>query len=141
MSEFLTTQTKSIVCQFFEALANRELEKLLLLFSAEPDWDVPGNQELAPWLGKRSNRKEIRDFFVLLWENIEPVSAEIDHILAEGDFAVVTGSFSSVMLRTGEVYASIFSAHFTVTDGQIVRYRLQEDSYGLVEALSLPKPV
>ncbi|WP_316811632.1 nuclear transport factor 2 family protein [Pedobacter heparinus] len=137
----LTAQTRNIVHQFYQALANQELDQLLHLFSEQPDWDVPGNQELAPWLGKRSSRKEIRDFFVLLWQSIEPVSAEIDHVLAEGDFAVVTGEFSSVMLRTGEIYSSIFSAHFTVLDGKIIRYRLQEDSYGLVEALSLPKPV
>ncbi len=137
----LTAQTRNIVHQFYQALANRELDQLLYLFSEQPDWDVPGNQELAPWLGKRRSRKEIRDFFVLLWQSIEPVSAKIDHVLAEGDFAVVTGEFSSVMLRTGEVYSSIFSAHFTVLDGKIIRYRLQEDSYGLVEALSLPKPV
>lgn len=141
MSTTLTTQTKNIVYQFYQAQANRELDKLLHLFSEQPDWDVPGNQELAPWLGKRSSRKEIRDFFVLLWQNVEPVSAEIDHVLAEADFAVVTGEFSSVMLRTGEIYSSIFSAHFTVQDGKIIRYRLQEDSYGLVEALTLPKPV
>lgn len=140
MSENSTIQTKNIVHQFYQALANRELEQLLCLFSEQLDWEIPGNQELAPWLGKRTSRKEVKDFFELLWQNTEPVTAQIDHILAEGDFAVITGQFSAIMLRTGTMYSSMFSAHFTIKDGEIVRYRLQEDSYGLVEALSLPIP-
>jgi ketosteroid isomerase-like protein len=140
-SEMQAIQTRKVISDFYQALADRELETLIHLFSEKVDWDIPGNEELAPWLGKRKNRQEIEEFFKLLWKSIEPISAQIDHILVEGDFAVVTGEFSSRMLRSGQVYASMFSAHFTVKEANIVRYRLQEDSYGLVEALSLPIPI
>jgi ketosteroid isomerase-like protein len=71
-----------------------------------------------------------------LWQNIEPVSAQIHHTLVANNFAVVIGEFSARMLPTGKVYDSIFSAYFTIEDNLIVRYRLREDSYGLEKALS-----
>lgn len=135
-----TAQTRRLVQSFYQALATQNLDVLVSLFSETVDWDIPGNEDLAPWLGKKHGRIEIRAFFELLWRSIDPIHAHIDHILVEGEFAIATGEFSSRMLRTGSVYASMFSAHFTVADEQIVRYRLQEDSHGLVEALSLPRP-
>lgn len=141
MSQIQTIQTRKVIHNFYQALADRELEALTLLFAEAIDWDIPGNEELAPWLGKRTKRSEVKDFFKLLWQSIEPISAQIDHILVDDDFAIATGHFSSKMSRSGQVYSSMFSAHFTVRNTQIVRYRLQEDSYGLVEALMLPIPV
>eukprot|EP01133_Synstelium_polycarpum_P016534 gene16534-19649_t len=138
MSETQTIQTREIVQNFYQALANRELQKLTGFFAEQTDWDIPGDQELAPWLGKRENKRQIKAFFELLWQNTEPVTAQIEHILAEGDFAVATGHCSSKMLRSSQIYSSIFSAHFTIKNGQIVRYRFLEDSNGLVEALCLP---
>jgi len=141
MLQTQTIQTREIINNFYTALAGRELETLTQLFAETIDWDIPGNEELAPWLGKRTNRNEVTDFFKLLWQSVEPISAQIDHIMVEDDFAIATGHFSSIMHRSGQVYSSMFSAHFTVKDSQIVRYRLQEDSHGLVEALMLPIPV
>jgi len=141
MSQTQTIQTREVINNFYQALANRELGVLIHLFAEEIDWDIPGNEELAPWLGKRTKRSEIKDFFKLLWQSVEPVAAQIDHILVQDDFAIATGHFSSIMNRSGQVYSSMFSAHFTVKGTEIIRYRLQEDSYGLVEALMLPMPV
>ena len=141
MLQTQTIQTREIVHNFYKALSYRELETLTQLFAESIDWDIPGNEELAPWLGKRTKRNEVREFFKLLWQSVEPISAQIDHILVEDDFAIATGHFSSRMNRSGQVFSSMFSAHFTVKDSLIVRYRLQEDSHGLVEALMLPIPV
>lgn len=140
MLQTQTTQTREIINNFYKALAGRNLETLTQLFAETIDWDIPGNEELAPWLGKRTKRNEVRDFFILLWQSVEPISAQIDHILVENDFAIATGQFSSKMNRSGQIFSSIFSAHFTVKDSLIVRYRLQEDSHGLVEAMMLPVP-
>lgn len=74
-----------------------------------------------------------------MWQNIEPVSAQIDHILVEGHFAIASGEFSSKMLKTGKLYSSMFSAQFTVEGEKTVRYRLQEDSYELFKALTLAR--
>lgn len=128
-------RTKDIAQRLCQALGNRDLDVLLALFAEEVDWYIPGCEEIAPWTGRRGNKREIREFFSLLWKNTEPVSAFIDRIIAEERFAVVTGEFSTRMLATKKVVDSMFSIHLTVKDDLIVKYRLQEDSFAVVTAL------
>ncbi len=127
--------TKRIVNDFYSALNERELDTVAGKFADQIDWYIPGEQSLAPWLGIRTQRYEVKDFFELLLQNIEPVSLDIEHIVVEGNFAVATGQFVSKMLATGIEYSSPFSAHFTIQGDFIVRYRFLEDSNGLVKAL------
>jgi len=131
-----TTTTRRLVETFFRRLSERDPDAVAELFSDDVDWYIPGNQELASWLGRRSSRKDVAEFFRLLWENAEPITAHLDHVLVDENVAIVTGSFSSRMRRTGKTFESIFSADFTVRDGAIVRYRLLEDSHGLVRSLT-----
>ncbi|UGU16106.1 nuclear transport factor 2 family protein [Sinomicrobium kalidii] len=128
-------ETEQLVQRFIQALTFRKLDELTALYAESVDWYIPGNTKLAPWLGKRESKKEIRDFFTLLWQNTEPVDAKLDHILADGNFAVITGEFSTKMLPTGKIVNSLFSIHITTENNKIVKYRLQEDSYAVAEAL------
>ncbi len=127
--------TKRIVHDFYSALNARELDTVAGKFADKIDWYIPGEQSLAPWLGIRTHSYEVKDFFELLLQNIEPVSFDIEHIVVEGNFAVATGQFVSKMLATGIEYSSPFSAHFTIQGDFIVCYRFLEDSNGLVKAL------
>lgn len=136
MNSDTTQQTLNTIQNYLGALGQRDLEKLLAFFPENVDWLVPGNEDAAPWLGKRSTKKEIEAFFELLWKNTEPLSATIDPILTEDNYAVVTGEFSSRMTKTGKTYETLFSIHFTLENNLIVRYRLLEDSYALVNSLS-----
>jgi uncharacterized protein len=129
--------TQEIVLTYLKALAARDLNAIMPLFSEKVDWDVPGNETLAPWLGKRETAEEVKEFYHLLWKNTEAIDANIDHLFIDGSHAVVTGTFSSKMLQTGAVYTSLFFIHLTVENDLIVRYRLLEDSYGVVKALSV----
>lgn len=128
--------TQEITNSFLKALSERDLEAIVHLFADQVDWYIPGNQKLAPWLGKRTTRQEIKEFYALLWENTVPVAASIDHISVGEKDVVITGNFSTRMLQTNKIFHSIFSIHFTVENNRIVRYRLLEDSYGLTKALT-----
>jgi ketosteroid isomerase-like protein len=136
MKTATTEQTKLIIGQFGQSLTNRDLDSILPLFADIVDWYIPGNQEVAPWVGRRNTKAEIAEFFRLLWRNTEPVSAIVEHILVEDDFGIVTGEFSTRMLRTGKIVESLFSIHITVSHNKIIRYRLQEDSYAVMVAMA-----
>lgn len=131
-----TSATRNTVENFYRALADRNLEEVANQFSNNLDWYIPGEKSIAPWLGARRNREEVKMFFHTLLENIESREFSIHHIFADDEFAVVTGTFTSIMLKTGKLYVSDFSAHFTVKDNQIVYYRFLEDSNALVKALT-----
>lgn len=122
--------------QFLQALSTRNLEAIVSLFAEKVDWYIPGNETVAPWVGRRSTKQEIKAFFQLLWDNTEPVSANVDHIFTDDNQTVITGSFSTLMLQTNKICDSLFFIHFTVTDNLITRYRLLEDSDAVVRSLS-----
>ena len=127
---------EATVNQFLGALATRDLETLVALYAPDVDWEIAGNEKLAPWLGRRGSRAEVRDFYELLWASVEPASVDVEHMLYDGDHCVVTGQLSARMVATGRLFDSMFSVHITVANGMITRYRLQEDSWALVVALT-----
>ncbi len=131
-----TADTRGVVTRFYERLRAGDPAKLAALFAEEVDWYIPGDESLAPWLGRRHRREEVEQFFRLLLASVDPVRFELEHLLVDGEVAISAGDFASRMHRTGRIYESMFFTHFTVRDGAIVRYRLLEDSHGLVVALS-----
>jgi ketosteroid isomerase-like protein len=131
-----TATTREVVQAFFQRLAAREPEPIADLFASEIDWLVPGDQTVAPWLGRRQARQDVVDFYRLLFESVEPIGAELQHLLVDGEVAIATGEFASRMRRTGKIVESPFAVDFTVRNGRIVRLRLLEDSQAVVRALT-----
>ena len=127
--------TRTVVEAFFQRLAAGEPEQLVALLAEDVDWDIPGNATLAPWVGPRHSREGVADYLRLLRASVEPISAEVQHVLVDGEMAVAVGQFASRMVAAGKVVESIFFAQFVVRDGLIARDRLLEDSQAVVEAL------
>ena len=127
--------TQTIVQNFLQYLTQRDLEKITNLFAEKIDWHIPGNEQKAAWLGKRNTRKEVADFFALLWQHTEPVAARIDHIFYDGDNAVIAAEFTTKMMQTGNLVDNLFFIQLEVDKEKIVRYRLLEDSYAVSTAL------
>jgi len=126
---------QALIQRFFQSLTSRDLEMLTSLFSEEIDWYIPGDENAAPWLGRRHSRQEVKDFYKLLWENAEPISATIDKIFIDQNDAVITGEFSSRMLKTGKVVDSLFFIQLKAENDLIIKYRLLEDSYAVHQSL------
>ncbi|WP_157676765.1 nuclear transport factor 2 family protein [Chryseobacterium sp. T16E-39] len=123
------------VSKYYTALGERNIEMIMNLIPETLDWYVPGNETIAPWLGHRKTYSQVREFFELLWQSTEPVSASIDNIAIEGNVVLSSGNFETHMLKTGKNFKSIFFTQITVVDGMIVKYILLEDTLGLVKAL------
>ena len=131
-----TAATRAVVADYFRRMGTREPEQIAALFADEVDWFIPGNQEVAPWVGRRGSRAEVADFYRLLFGAVTPLSVEMQHLLVDGEVAIATGEFSSRMNATDRVLDSLFFIGFTVRHGQIVRYRLMEDSHAVVVSLA-----
>jgi len=131
------THMRDFVEHYLHVLSSRDICAIQNFFAEEVDWYVPGNEGLVSWIGTRSTKDEILDFFADLWKQTQPLTARIDHILVDGNFAVVGGEFSSKILRSEKTLNSIFSIQLTVENGFITRYRFLEDSYAVSEAYKL----
>ncbi len=114
---------------------------MLPLFSDSVDWHVPGDEGTVSWLGRRTGRQGIADFYETLWKNTEPVAVNLDNIFIEGEKAVIAGDFSIKMLPTNETVDSVFFIQLTIEAGQIVKHRFLEDSHAVPVALKLKQPV
>ncbi|WP_426330054.1 nuclear transport factor 2 family protein [Pedobacter sp. R-06] len=124
-----------VVLRYYSALGERNIQKIIKLFPEQLDWYVPGNETIAPWLGVRKSRDQVREFFDLLWQSTVPISAKIDHIAVDNTVVITSGSFETQMVKTAKIYKSIFFTEITIVDELIVKYRLLEDTFGLVNAL------
>lgn len=128
--------TKATVIGYFTALQTRDIEKVTAFFAATVDWYIPGPEHLAPWLGKRTTKEEIAAFFELLWSQTNAISGNIDQLVINGNVALTSGTFSTLMLKTNQVFDSIFFTEIVVENNLIVKYRLLEEGYGLMKALT-----
>lgn len=126
-----------LVLRYFKALKERDINAIMLLLAKDINWCIPGNEAIAPWVGVRTNKNQIKDALELLWLNNEPISGTIAHIAADENVVICSGEFESLMLKTGKTFKSLFFTKITVVDGLIVKYTLLEDTFGLVRALSI----
>lgn len=108
----------------------------MALFAENINWEIPGDEERVPWLGRRTRREELHAFYTLLWSSVEPLTVQVDDLLVDGPVAVISGSFTSKMLPTGKIVDSLFFIRITVADGLIATYRLLEDSYAVSVAMT-----
>ncbi|MGM1430003.1 nuclear transport factor 2 family protein [Sphingobacterium lactis] len=127
--------TKTILTSFLTHLQNRDLVNLVNLFADNVKWTIPGNEKEIKWLGSRTMKIEIEDFFKMLWKETEPISAEIHKVLFDNDDVIIKGSFTTKMLATEKKVTSIFFIHFMINDGKITEYTLLEDSYAVSQSL------
>ncbi|MCP3821639.1 nuclear transport factor 2 family protein [Streptomyces sp. A3M-1-3] len=117
--------------EYLRRISNGDIESALELIAEPVDWFTPGSTELIPWMGHRTTRAEIREFFKAAGENMTAESFEISRTIAVDRFAVVLGRFQYRVNATGKTFASEFALELRVTDGMIDRYHMHEDSYAI----------
>lgn len=134
--EDIETQTRNIVNNFYDIQFGRTEGNLEDLFAEEIDWDLPGNTEKFEWVGKRTKKNQVGEFFKLLYANVEPEKFEIDFIAVKGENATVVGELSSKILKYDKVFTTEFVVIFKVVNGKIVKFHLLEDGYKLNEEMN-----
>lgn len=134
--EDVETQTRNVVNNFYDIQFGRTEGNLEDLFAEEIDWDIPGNTEKFEWVGKRTKKNEVGDFFKLLYANVKPEKFEIDFIAVKGENATVVGELSSKILKYDKVFTTEFVIIFKVMNGKIVKFHMLEDGYKLNEEMN-----
>jgi ketosteroid isomerase-like protein len=128
-------QTQKVVEEFYKILSGKKEGSLAELFAEAVDFDLPGNKEKFPWAGKRSTKKEVEDYFKVLYQNIKSEKFDVEFIAINGENAVAVGQLSSVILKYNKVFNAQFTNIFKIRDGKIVKYHFMEDSYRLNEEM------
>ena len=130
-----TEETRTIVEDFYNKTALGDVNGIVGLMSDGVEWEIPGNEDLASWVGFKKGKSGVNEFYTLLNENTKNLIFRVDKLFVDGEQAVAVGYVSTIMLKTNKVFNSYFMAHFTVSDKQITKYFFAEDSFRLTKAL------
>ena len=120
---------------FLGRLAAQDADGIQSLFAERIDWFVPGDGRL-PWTGVRSRRTQVGEYFRTLWPALQAGESSVvpDAVLVEGREAVVFSLFKHMAASTGRRFQTPTALRITVSDGEIVRLHLYEDTAAVRDA-------
>jgi uncharacterized protein len=111
-----------------------EPDEIAALFSADVQFEVPGDVGALPWIGRRTGRGAVSDFIRGTRRLMERVRFDVKGILADEDRAVIFGELASKVNATGKIIESPFALILYVSGGKITRFQMLEDSFAVSQA-------
>jgi ketosteroid isomerase-like protein len=128
-------QTARIARQLLTDIgAGSEPDEIAALFSADVQFEVPGDVGALPWIGRRTGRVAVLDFIRGTRRLIERVRFDVPGILADEDRAVIFGDLASKVNATGKMLESPFALILSVSEGKITRFQMLEDTFAVSRA-------
>jgi ketosteroid isomerase-like protein len=132
----MSQQTRATVEKFYERIGAGDIAGVIALLCDDFHWEIPGDHENVPWLGKRDTPQAVEEFFTHLGNHVDRKSFDIDRILVDGDHAVVLGRAAVVVRATGKLMDTMFAVHIAVDEtGHINRFVMFEDSWHVSAAM------
>ncbi|MFJ5737681.1 nuclear transport factor 2 family protein [Streptomyces microflavus] len=119
---------------FEQLLSGASPDELAQRFDEDVDWFIPGDTSVVPWIGRKTGRDGVAEFYAQLGRGAKVKHFQIDTIIGDGDRCVVLGSLRTEVLATGRDIESDFAYDIEVRDGLITRYRMFEDTLAVVRA-------
>src|SRR5947209_155515 len=85
------------------------------LFSEDVEFEIPGDNGVLPWVGHRSGRSVVADFILSTRALIEPLTFDVDDIMASEARAVIVGELASRIKATDKVVETAFAIVLTIS--------------------------
>ena len=122
--------TIAVVNTFLERLNAHDADGIAALFADQIDWYVPGNTAL-PWVGPRSRRAEVANYFRTMWPYFEEGKSIVTpgNLVITGDDAVVFAAFTHTVKGNGRTFQTPVALQLTISGSKIVRLNLYEDTW------------
>ena len=128
-------QNIAIAQKLLEGIGSgQEPAKIAALFDTDLLFEIQGDAGALPWIGRRSGRLAIADFIRDLRALTEPVSFDVEDILASDGRAAIVGSLQTRIKATDRIIASQFAIILTITGDVVTRFQMLEDSFDVSKA-------
>ena len=108
--------------------------EIAALFSADVQFEVPGDIGALPWIGRRNGRSAVSDFIRSTRLLLERIRFDVEGIVADEDRAIIFGDLASKVNATGRIIESPFALILNISDGKIARFQMLEDSFAVSQA-------
>ena len=124
-----------IAQQFLAKLgAGARPEEIATLFSADLDWNIPGDTGALPWIGHKTGRGAVVDFVRDSNQMIERLGFEVFEVLASEERAIIFGKLASRLRSNGKTVEQAFAIVLTIAGDEIIRFLMLEDSFAVANA-------
>jgi len=124
---------QNAVQQFFSALGESNLEKALGSVHEDAVFSAPG-PNTVPIYGDFYGKDGVRDFIRILGELFDTEAFKIYDVRESGDYIFAIGLMKHRVKKTGRLFECEWSLVCKVKDGQIISYKMFEDTAGLENA-------
>jgi uncharacterized protein len=114
--------------------SGREATEIAALFDADVAFEIQGDDGALPWIGRKTGRQAISDFIHDVRTLTEPITFEVDDILASNSRAAIIGALQTRIKATGKVTSTQFAIVLTITNRVVTRFQMLEDSFNVSKA-------
>ena len=115
--------------------SGRDPAEIAALFDADVIFEIQGDDGVLPWIGRKTGRRAIADFIRDIRTLTEPVTFDVEDILASDTRAAIVGDFQSRSKATGKVISSQFVIVLTIAGDLVTRFQMLEDSFAVAKAV------
>jgi uncharacterized protein len=116
--------------QFLKLLAEQATpENFAELFSLDVRFEIPGEDGIFPWIGRKTGRSAVIGFVAGLRALTEPVKFEVVDVLASDTRAVILADFVTKIKATGRTIDSSAAIVLEISGATVTRFLMIEDSF------------
>jgi ketosteroid isomerase-like protein len=103
--------------------------EIAAVFDADLLFEIQGDDGVLPWIGSKFGRGAVADFIRDMRALTEPVTFEVEDILASDSRAAIIGALQTRIKATGKITATQFAIILTITGDVVTRFQMLEDSF------------
>jgi ketosteroid isomerase-like protein len=112
----------------------RDPAEIAALFDADLVFEIQGDDGVLPWIGRKIGRLAIAEFIRDMRSLTEPVTFDVEDILASEHRAAIIGALETRIKSTGKTAATQFAIVLTITGDLVTRFQMLEDSFDVSKA-------
>src|SRR5580692_8815778 len=128
-------QNIAIARNLLERIGSRQdPAEIAALFDADLVFEIQGDDGVLPWIGRKTGRQAIADFIRDLRALTEPISFDVEDILASENRAAIVGALRTRIIATDNITATQFAIILTIESNVVTRFQMLEDSFDISRA-------
>lgn len=121
---------RELAQQFLGLMASQAApEAIAALFSPDVQFAIPGDDNVLPWIGRRTGRNAVIGFLTGLKTLTEPIEFHVLDVLASETRAVILVDFATRIKANGQVIRSSAAIVLEIAGGAITTFLMMEDSF------------
>jgi hypothetical protein len=135
-------QNIAIAKKFLEGIAGgQNPDAIAASFDNNLVFEIQGDDGVLPWIGRKTGRQAIADFVRDIRAMTEPISFDVEDILASESRAAIVGALRTRINATGKITATQFAIILTIESNVVTRFQMLEDSFDVSMAARSNLPV